>query len=743
MPKIYGQLEQAQLQNVAGNLTGNITGRLWLDTTAVKVKFQDGTLTTALLANDQKCVFGTSGTAGDNIRLNRGASGLLQLVTGGDTTAEGSLSSALAQLSFKFENYASGSRPSNGNSGRTIWNTTSKKLQVDNGTGWDDVGSGSGGSINYIGNPNAQNGTTGFATYADAAGSLPVDGTGGSPTVTWTTTTSSPLRGDTSFLFTKDAANRQGQGASYDFTIDSADQGKILQISLDYAVASGTLANGDLVLSVLDVTNSVLIPVDRYQIYSAATGLPVRHTAVFQTPTNSTSLRLILHCASTSASAFTVKVDNISVGPQVFTNGAIVTDWQTFTPTGSWVSGTSAYTGQWRRVGDSMEGWIKITQSGAPTSTSLTVNLPSGYSIDTSKINAADNNSDALGFATTKSAAATYPANVAYESTTSLRLRVLSSGNLGFITQASPATYTSGDNVTIWFRVPILGWASTIQLSSDAGEGRLVGMEYWDNGGQALTADVTDITFSTKIRDTHSSWSGTQFTAPLDGFYNVTGNIKTTASISSTWDIYVGGVQARRFGYSASQTTHFFSGQIYLTRGQVLSVRSSAACTLASSTLTHNICITKVPASALGGVGANETVAMRANASSTTINNTSPIVIQPTVQYDTHGAYSTSTGRFTCPVSGKYRLTASIRTASASFSFGDVLQPSFYKNGSALGQFARPFVWVATTMNLAANGSDEVNCVAGDILDLRCYNGLGVALTGDSANFFSISRIGN
>lgn len=137
--KVYGQLEQAQLQNVAGNLTGNISGRLWFDTSAVKVKFQDGTLTTALLANDQKCVFGTNGTANNNIRFHRGAASVFQFVLGGDTTAEGTLATALAQLSARLENYTTAARPSAGNAGRAIWNTTTSTVQLDNGTTWVDL----------------------------------------------------------------------------------------------------------------------------------------------------------------------------------------------------------------------------------------------------------------------------------------------------------------------------------------------------------------------------------------------------------------------------------------------------------------------------------------------------------------------------------------------------------------------------------------------------------------------------
>ena len=75
------------------------------------------------------------------------------------------------------------------------------------------------------------NGTT---AYADAAGTRPVDGSGGAPTLSCTRTTSSPIDGDGSLLITKDAANRQGQGCSIQFTIDSAYKAKVLQIEFDY-----------------------------------------------------------------------------------------------------------------------------------------------------------------------------------------------------------------------------------------------------------------------------------------------------------------------------------------------------------------------------------------------------------------------------------------------------------------------------------------------------------------------------
>ena len=61
-----------------------------------------------------------------------------------------------------------------------------------------------------------------------------------------------------------------------------------------------------------------------------------------------------------------------------------MTDWVSWTPTGSWNTNVT-YTGRWRRVGDSAEYYVKVVTSGAPNSTGLTINLPSGHVIDTTR----------------------------------------------------------------------------------------------------------------------------------------------------------------------------------------------------------------------------------------------------------------------------------------------------------------------------------------------------------------------
>jgi hypothetical protein len=170
---------------------------------------------------------------------------------------------------------------------------------------------------NRIENNGAEIDTTGWATYADAAGTTPVDGTGGSPTCTWTRTTTTPLSGAGSFLFTKDGVNRQGEGASYDFTIGTGEKGMYLNIRFIYTVTSGTgsYASNDMIVYIYDVTNGALIQPDNYayKIKTTVTNVSQELTCSFKAATNSTSYRLIFHVSSTSTNAYTVKFDNITV----------------------------------------------------------------------------------------------------------------------------------------------------------------------------------------------------------------------------------------------------------------------------------------------------------------------------------------------------------------------------------------------------------------------------------------------
>jgi hypothetical protein len=138
------------------------------------------------------------------------------------------------------------------------------------------------------------------------------------------------------------------------------------------------------------------------------------------------------------------------------------TNWVSFTPTGSWSTNTT-YAGKYRRVGDSIEVEATISLAGAPTAATLTVNLPSGLTMDTGKISGPGSES-ILGSAMAVDASpfTLIPGIVLYNSTSSVAIRShAESGTavtLAVVNATAPVTFASGDKVMLKFSAPISGW---------------------------------------------------------------------------------------------------------------------------------------------------------------------------------------------------------------------------------------------------------------------------------------------
>lgn len=329
------------------------------------------------------------------------------------------------------------------------------------GVAWG-AGSSGTGEINYIENPDAEANTTGWATYDDGSSATPVDGTGGSPTATWTRQDSVVLRGNQSFKLTHSAADEQGNGVSYDFTIKGQDTNKKLKIQFDFKTDEDAgYATDDIAIYIYDVTNATVItPVD--------TGL-VRGQNIFQTSfvsTSSTSYRLCIHIATTNATAWDAYFDNVIVGPGQTSQGAAIGAWASYTPTGSWSTNTT-YAGRWRRVGQQMELDIFITLAGAPTAASLTsVSLPSGYTIDTAQYTSSTSLEQRIGDVHILDSGTARYAGYTTLGTTDTSIRplyfeedVTTYTNDGGISDTAPITFANGDKIHITASIPITEWA--------------------------------------------------------------------------------------------------------------------------------------------------------------------------------------------------------------------------------------------------------------------------------------------
>lgn len=133
-----------------------------------------------------------------------------------------------------------------------------------------------------------------------------------------------------------------------------------------------------------------------------------------------------------------------------------------YTPTGSWVANTT-YTGYWWRTGNRLNIDVKVTCSGAPTSADLTVNTPSGPTIDTAQMLAVQVGKTPLGGRgmAVDAGLDVYTLFPCYSSTTSVYvMKDDGDGTQSPVTQAAPFTFGSADAVQLQvINLPMTNWA--------------------------------------------------------------------------------------------------------------------------------------------------------------------------------------------------------------------------------------------------------------------------------------------
>lgn len=463
---LYGELIRAQLHNSASDLTSPVTGLIYANTSShvAKVYLNAGWKTLVDLTTSQVLTAKDydGGTASDTSRI----------------TVPKAAFSTLTGLTRK--------------QGTIVYDTDSNSLFSDDGSALNAIGTGSGsGGINYITNNAAESGTTGWITYDDAA-AAPVDGTGGTVSTTWARSTSSPLRGAGSFLLTKDAANRQGEGASYAFTLHAADKSKVMKISFDVDATDANYVDDDILIYVYDVANSTVISPAFQKIKRAA----YTFETTFVT-TSSTSYRFIIHYATTNASAVAVKFDNFLVGPQTSVTGLPYRESFSIAVTTAF-STNNTITSLATRVGNMLYVESYVSFSGAPAAGTGVLTLPSGYTIDTTKLVSTSATDAVVGHVVAYDNSITEPrvGDVLYNSTTSVVAKIYIESNVDAnyneyeaITTTQPFVWAASDKMRVNFAVPIVEWAGSASYLSDTQP------EFVSNSGTWDAADTTSFAY--------------------------------------------------------------------------------------------------------------------------------------------------------------------------------------------------------------------------------------------------------
>lgn len=125
----------------------------------------------------------------------------------------------------------------------------------------------------------------------------------------------------------------------------------------------------------------------------SVTTLPANTTGKFVTYFDAdSSTAYTINFTRTSGSTGTLYITNVIVGPGIQPQGAVVGEWQSYTPsiTNTGSKTTLSIFGKWRRVGSSME--VTFFYSGNSTAAGagaaqVQISIPSGYTIDSSKLN--------------------------------------------------------------------------------------------------------------------------------------------------------------------------------------------------------------------------------------------------------------------------------------------------------------------------------------------------------------------
>jgi len=347
---------------------------------------------------------------------------------------------------------------------------------------------GSGASAkNYLSSVNDGSAAAVLATVT-AAGNVVVSGAFPNVTSDWgkdttssiATSTDNTLRGTSNYLTA--AGTASASGATFvqtpAFNIDGEDLGKALAVQFD--VTGNTTANDWDCVAVRYTSAGVfgaLIPI-------AGTASTTTGTASAQVPTGTTTFKGFFITGSTAsdvysirwrkrAGAVEIRLDNLIVGPQSVMLGTAITDWQSYTPTGSWTANTT-YTGKYARVGQNLILDILVSTSGAPTAASLTVNIPSGLVIDTSALASFVNGLSTLGGVgvVNDSTTTAYNIQVVYSSTTAVRVLFQNnaSGTQTAVNATAPITFGAGDSVNFQCSVPIVGYSSNVTMADRAVE---------------------------------------------------------------------------------------------------------------------------------------------------------------------------------------------------------------------------------------------------------------------------------
>lgn len=564
---IYGQLVAAQAENLGADPTGLglVEGRIWFRTDLdVYRGYANGTVV-------EFADLATAQTFQNKILNGANVSNYLEF----------------DQL---------GSTPSNPAAGknRIYFKTDGTAYTLDENGNEQPLGSGSGGSKNYFDPVDAEIDST-IGNWATD------DGVGGSSaglSLAVTAVAGELLAGTNSLKLTKDAADRNGHFIKVQsITIDPADRGIPLHGSFQFRPLTGYVSS-DLIWEVYDVTNAAVL----YSGVASDLELPnVQAKFNFTTYLEDTTAQVEFRAKinNTNTNSFDAVFDEFKFGPTSQVNGFYSHKARSYSPATNWTNNVG-HAASYARYGNIMRIYFRTSVSGAQGDGTYTMGLPSGHTIDTSEIvgtvDVRRYAFDGMVNYWDNSRSLSFRAIPVYESAGAISLKMINDDNTTIHEElllessiSQPFAVEANDVIHGWVDVPIAEWKVGDLVTPNELSQQTVKVDAAIQTGEALTADVTDISFGVINKNTHGAWDGTEFTAPASGTYDIEGLLRFTANATRAISAYVNGTITRALSTNAyNGILSKFSGSVILNKGDVLTFRSDVSESTATGIQSNN-----------------------------------------------------------------------------------------------------------------------------------------------------------
>ena len=125
-----------------------------------------------------------------------------------------------------------------------------------------------------------------------------------------------------------------------------------------------------------------------------------------------------------------------------------------------------------------------------------------------------------------------------------------------------------------------------------------------------------------------------------------------------------------------------------------------------------------------------------------TIGTSDTLIKFNSVYFDTNSAYNTSTGLYTVPFDGKYRVKVIVVTDLVNLATNQAVNAYVYKNGSFFNLIGY-HVGTGAGINHVASGDAIVDCVAGDTLSVYINSAISITIaSGAGSSYLEFEKVG-